>query len=86
MLGLMYIFDFVFYCRNLWNHRTKIHRNLFIAMSIQVLVRLVVYIDQYLIRSVTDVAVRTWSIENTVSITYWLRILMYFQCTGEAIV
>ncbi|CAL8138150.1 unnamed protein product [Orchesella dallaii] len=33
--------------RNLWNNRTRIHKNLFIAMTIQVLVRLILYSDQY---------------------------------------
>ncbi|KAL4717809.1 hypothetical protein ACJJTC_000958 [Scirpophaga incertulas] len=35
--------------RTLLNNRTKIHKNLFCAMVIQVLVRLVVYIDQELV-------------------------------------
>lgn len=32
--------------RNLRNNRTRIHKNLFIAMVIQVLIRLILYIDQ----------------------------------------
>ena len=33
-------------CRSLQNHRTRIHKNLFAAISVQVVVRLVIYIDQ----------------------------------------
>ena len=35
-------------CRSLQNHRTRIHRNLFAAIGIQVIVRLTLYIDQYI--------------------------------------
>ncbi|ODN05013.1 PDF receptor, partial [Orchesella cincta] len=34
--------------RNLWNNRTRIHKNLFIAMTIQVLVRIILYSDQHI--------------------------------------
>lgn len=37
--------------RSLRNNRTRIHKNLFIAMIIQVLIRLTVYLDQLIIRS-----------------------------------
>jgi len=40
--------------RNLRNNRTRIHVNLFIAMCIQVLVRLIVYIDQYISRAASS--------------------------------
>ena len=37
--------------RSLRNNRTRIHKNLFVAMVIQVLIRLTLYIDQAIIRS-----------------------------------
>ncbi|XP_055701921.1 PDF receptor [Phlebotomus papatasi] len=37
--------------RSLRNNRTRIHKNLFVAMVIQVLIRLILYIDQALIRA-----------------------------------
>ncbi|XP_026759369.3 PDF receptor-like [Galleria mellonella] len=43
---------FIFsYYRSLRNSRTRIHKSLFIAMVVQVLIRLTLYIDQALIRS-----------------------------------
>ncbi|XP_063596156.1 PDF receptor-like [Penaeus indicus] len=39
-----------FYFRSLKNNRTRIHRNLFVAMVIQVMIRLVLYIDQAITR------------------------------------
>ncbi|XP_042234689.1 PDF receptor-like [Homarus americanus] len=39
-----------FHFRSLKNNRTRIHRNLFVAMVIQVMIRLVLYIDQAIIR------------------------------------
>lgn len=38
------------YFRTLRNNRTRIHKNLFIAMIIQVLIRLIVYLDQAITR------------------------------------
>lgn len=40
-----------FFCRTLRNSRTRIHRHLFIAMVIQVGIRLIVYTDQAITRS-----------------------------------
>lgn len=37
--------------RSLRNNRTRIHKNLFVAMVIQVLVRLTLYLDQAIIRN-----------------------------------
>lgn len=37
--------------RSLRNNRTRIHKSLFSAMVLQVLIRLTVYIDQALVRS-----------------------------------
>ena len=56
--------------RSLKNNRTKIHRNLFVAMVIQVLVRLVLYLDQLVTRggdSDTECRVQVQGIDNTVS-------------------
>lgn len=47
--------------RSLRNNRTRIHKNLFVAMCIQVVIRLTVYIDQAVIRHATG---RT-GIDNT---------------------
>lgn len=43
----LYVFSFF---RSLRNNRTRIHKNLFIAMVIQVVIRLTLYIDQAVIR------------------------------------
>ncbi|XP_069179327.1 PDF receptor isoform X3 [Procambarus clarkii] len=43
-----------FYFRSLKNNRTRIHRNLFVAMVIQVMIRLVLYIDQAVTRCSDD--------------------------------
>lgn len=40
-----------FYYRSLRNNRTRIHKNLFVAMVIQVVIRLTLYIDQALVKS-----------------------------------
>ena len=42
---------FIFcYFRTLRCHRTRIHRNLLLAIVVQVIIRLVLYIDQYIAR------------------------------------
>ncbi|CAL4108119.1 unnamed protein product [Meganyctiphanes norvegica] len=46
---LVSIFIFSYY-RSLRNNRTRMHLNLFVAMMIQMVVRLTVYIDQYVTR------------------------------------
>lgn len=47
------IVSLVIFCRfrSLRNNRTRIHKNLFVAMVIQVIIRLTLYIDQAIIRS-----------------------------------
>ncbi|XP_050085801.1 PDF receptor isoform X2 [Anopheles aquasalis] len=47
------IISLVIFCkfRGLRNNRTRIHKNLFVAMVIQVVIRLTLYIDQAIIRS-----------------------------------
>ncbi|KAF6198455.1 hypothetical protein GE061_008203 [Apolygus lucorum] len=48
--------------RVLKNNRTKIHKNLFVAMVTQVVIRLTLYIDQAIIRSKNS---RSHGIDNT---------------------
>ncbi|XP_024082616.1 PDF receptor isoform X2 [Cimex lectularius] len=50
------------YFRVLKNNRTKIHKNLFVAMITQVVIRLTLYIDQAVIRSKNS---RSHGIDNT---------------------
>lgn len=51
--------------RGLRNSRTRIHKNLFIALEIQVVVRLTLYIDQVIVKK----KLNFWQgIHNTVSI------------------
>ncbi|XP_035902080.1 PDF receptor isoform X1 [Anopheles stephensi] len=47
------IISLIIFCkfRGLRNNRTRIHKNLFVAMVIQVVIRLTLYIDQAIIRS-----------------------------------
>ncbi|XP_062559020.1 PDF receptor isoform X2 [Armigeres subalbatus] len=46
------IISLVIFCKfRLRNNRTRIHKNLFVAMVIQVIIRLTLYIDQAIIRS-----------------------------------
>lgn len=60
---------FKFLCyRSLRNNRTRIHKNLFVAMVIQVIIRLTLYLDQALIRSGQESGNGSISgIDNTVS-------------------
>ncbi|XP_059607496.1 PDF receptor [Phlebotomus argentipes] len=51
--------------RSLRNNRTRIHKNLFVAMVIQVLIRLILYIDQAVIRAYNDGSVARHGIDNT---------------------
>lgn len=57
------------YNRSLRNSRTKIHKNLFVAMLIQVIIRLTLYLDQAIKRHGRIVANdKMPGIENTVKI------------------
>lgn len=47
--------------RSLRNNRTRIHKNLFVAMVIQVVIRLTLYIDQALVKGTTSTGQRTTS-------------------------
>ncbi|XP_052247740.1 PDF receptor-like [Dreissena polymorpha] len=42
---------FFFYFRSLRCHRTRIHRNLFVSIIVQVFIRLLAYVDQYIARA-----------------------------------
>ncbi|CAM1306209.1 pdfr-1 (predicted) [Pycnogonum litorale] len=53
-----------FYFRGLKTHKTHIHKNLFAAMLIQVTVRLIVYIDQAIVRTYSNVQ----GIDNTAGV------------------
>lgn len=68
---LALIISLAIFCafRSLRNNRTKIHKNLFIAMVLQVIVRLTLYLDQFR-RGKQEAATNTSlsAIENTVSI------------------
>ena len=46
--------DIHFFFRSLRNSRTRIHKNLFVAMVIQVVIRLTLYIDQAVIRGASS--------------------------------
>lgn len=67
---LALIISLAIFCafRSLRNNRTKIHKNLFIAMVLQVIVRLTLYLDQFR-RGKPEAATNTSlsAIENTVS-------------------
>ena len=65
------IISLIIFCnfRSLRNNRTKIHKNLFIAMVLQVVIRLSLYLDQAYRRDNHDPASNksVSGIENTVS-------------------
>ncbi|CAG7727867.1 unnamed protein product, partial [Allacma fusca] len=51
LLALLISLFVFYYFRSLRNPRTRLHRHLFIAVIIQVVVRLTLYIDQFIVRS-----------------------------------
>lgn len=64
-------------CRSLRNNRTRIHKNLFVAMVIQVIIRLTLYLDQALIRSGPASGNGSFTgIDNTVSENIFFKKLM----------
>ncbi|KAF4532382.1 hypothetical protein B566_EDAN004463 [Ephemera danica] len=67
--------------RGLRNNRTRIHWNLFLAMLIQVLVRLTVYTDQYLTRTSVS-ASRGSGIDNTQYLCESFYILLEYARTA----
>lgn len=67
------LIDLLYPPRSLRNNRTRIHKNLFVAMIIQVIIRLTLYVDQAIIRQGQG-AYGLHGIDNTVSIShqkYW---------------
>lgn len=69
------IISLIIFCnfRSLRNNRTKIHKNLFIAMVLQVIIRLTLYLDQAIHRDLPNQSqTRTGGlpsgIDNTVKI------------------
>ena len=58
--------------RSLQNHRTRIHKNLFAAIAIQVIVRLTIYMDQIIFKpeQVVNATVKQNVAESTVDQFY----------------
>lgn len=64
---------------SLRNNRTRIHKNLFVAMFIQVVIRLTLYLDQAIIRD-GDASDLLQGIDNTVNLTkLWIRFVLHWQ-------
>ncbi|XP_046669176.1 PDF receptor isoform X1 [Homalodisca vitripennis] len=70
--------------RSLRNNRTRIHKNLFVAMVIQVLIRLTLYIDQALIRSGSEHRANTirHGIDNTSGLCEASYVLLEYARTA----
>ncbi|XP_043235104.1 PDF receptor-like isoform X2 [Amphibalanus amphitrite] len=85
-LASLFVSLFIFFhFRSLKNNRTKIHRNLFVAMVIQVLVRLVLYLDQVVIRggvSNSECRVTVQGIDNTPYVCESFYILLEYARTA----
>ncbi|XP_071551532.1 PDF receptor-like isoform X2 [Panulirus ornatus] len=67
------------YFRSLRNNRTRMHFNLFVAMMIQLMVRLTLYIDQYITRKTRQ---RTTGIDNTPVLCEGFYVLMEYARTA----
>nr|XP_045619024.1 PDF receptor-like [Procambarus clarkii] len=67
------------YFRSLRNNRTRMHFNLFVAMMIQLMVRLTLYIDQYISRKTQQ---RATGIENTPVLCEVFYVLMEYARTA----
>ncbi|CAG7720994.1 unnamed protein product, partial [Allacma fusca] len=78
---IMSLFIFCHF-RNLWNNRTKIHKNLFIAMGIQVVIRLTVYIDQYVSRAEGVHFSQVTGIDNTAYLCESFYVLLEYARTA----
>ncbi|XP_076049229.1 PDF receptor-like [Oratosquilla oratoria] len=76
---LLSLFIFTYF-RSLRNNRTKIHRNLFVAMKIQLLIRLTLYIDQYITRQ--DVKETQRGIDNTPVVCEGFYVLLEYARTA----
>ncbi|XP_073835674.1 pigment-dispersing factor receptor isoform X2 [Musca autumnalis] len=75
------ILSLIIFCnfRSLRNNRTKIHKNLFIAMGLQVIIRLSLYLDQAIRR---DKAETTTGIEDTLYLCETSYILLEYAKTA----
>ncbi|XP_055374847.1 uncharacterized protein LOC129607708 isoform X2 [Condylostylus longicornis] len=79
LLSLIIFFNF----QSLRNSRTKIHKNLFIAMEIQVIIRLIIYFDQKITRQNVDASQLSSSgIENTPYLCEFLYFLLEYARTA----
>ncbi|XP_042206987.1 PDF receptor-like [Homarus americanus] len=67
------------YFRSLRNNRTRMHFNLFVAMMIQLVVRLTLYIDQYVTRKTEQ---RSTGIDNTPVLCEVFYVLMEYARTA----
>ncbi|XP_066942169.1 PDF receptor-like [Macrobrachium rosenbergii] len=67
------------YFRSLRNNRTRMHFNLFVAMVIQLMVRLTLYIDQYITRQTQE---RKHGIDNTPVLCEGFYVLMEYARTA----
>ncbi|XP_047478460.1 PDF receptor-like [Penaeus chinensis] len=67
------------YFRSLRNNRTRMHFNLFVAMVIQLMVRLTLYIDQYITRQTNH---RSNGIDNTPVLCEGFYVLMEYARTA----
>ncbi|CAB3365838.1 Hypothetical predicted protein [Cloeon dipterum] len=82
------ILSLVIFChfRSLRNNRTRIHKNLFVAMAIQVVIRLTLYIDQAVTRSSKELLSRTnysrQGIDNTAILCEASYVLLEYARTA----
>uniref|UniRef100_A0A6A7G5Y6 PDF receptor-like n=2 Tax=Hirondellea gigas TaxID=1518452 RepID=A0A6A7G5Y6_9CRUS len=71
----------IFSCyRSLRNNRTRMHVNLFVAMMIQIIVRLTLYIDQYVTR--TAGVTKLYGIDNTAILCESFYVLLEYARTA----
>ena len=64
----MNILFIIFFCRSLRTREKSIHRHLYLAMLIQVIIRLILYTDQLISRpNESESQAQTKGIDNTVS-------------------
>ncbi|KAG5680989.1 hypothetical protein PVAND_010463 [Polypedilum vanderplanki] len=78
---LALVISLLIFCRfrSLRNNRTKIHKNLFVAMVIQVLIRLILYIDQAIVRQSNE---ESNGIDNTAYLCEGSYILLEYARTA----
>lgn len=68
--------------RSLRNNRTRIHWHLFVAMKIQLVIRLTLYIDQYIIRSLHSDDYTPTGIDNTPVLCESFYVLLEYARTA----